>query len=162
MQQESHEQYAINIPSSLIGRITRYCDAVGMSLDEFIGRAALAYFEMAAWNSREHPLKVARDAHGLSISELAAALLAYRQGSETLPIKEMTKGAASLARSISRWEKGENIPDPASAAILAAVLEFPSAEEVRQLCVLWQALHEVPVAPGAESPGMASEGAGKD
>ncbi len=71
-----------------------------MSLDEFIGRAALAYFEMAAWNSREHPLKVARDAHGLSISELAAALLAYRQGSETLPIKEMTKGAASLARSI--------------------------------------------------------------
>ncbi len=137
------ESLTIMLPASLKARILRYTEAVDLNLDELVGRALLAYLDMAAWNTREHPLKAAREAHGFSIAELAAALLAAREDKETLFIEEVTKATASLTRSISRWEKGENIPDPASARALAAVLDFTSAEEVRRHCVLWQALHAV-------------------
>jgi transcriptional regulator with XRE-family HTH domain len=80
-------------------------------------------------NSDAHPLKVAREQHGLAKSQLARLV--------GLP----GNGDKDAISQVIRWENGTRIPNLQRAHRLAKILDFDSAEEVRRLCREWRGTH---------------------
>lgn len=69
-----------------------------------------------------HPLRAAREAHSLSMRQLAEKAGLGKYGH----------------RRIYGWEHGESIPTLLYANALAPHLGFKSGEEVRQACLMWK------------------------
>lgn len=83
-------------------------------------------------SSDAHPLKVAREQHGLAKSQLARLV--------GLP----GNGDKDAISQVIRWENGTRIPNIQRAHRIAKILDFDSAEEVRRLCREWRSIHQDP------------------